>query len=1417
MFFKQKKNKGHNEDNAYTCHLFSAPELPTVAALCLAAVLLIVLLVALASQIKAQPAIHDSPCHIYFPESLGSPITVLSRGRSYEFTLMEMSYNAGEYHLDSPQLMTVVPGDEKILYPEAFDTIDVEYVLESCGIKEFFIVHEKPRAPADYLMNPTLDFGELIYAEGLTMYIDGLPAPENFTTDRSIAFVDEARGETIFILASPYALDADGNIIQIHYTVHTEDNEVLVYTQTPYSWLNDPERAYPVKIDPSVTISAEYSIVVVGGIVGWEDNYISSGNWHGDTYRTGIDFDTTVIPDTAIITKVELRLTIDEEGGIPPNNDVGKMTSTANTYYTGNNKPGLHADADGNEYLSNSNGFNGLGTHTVELLPAAATDLQNQLGDNWFSVGFTGTTETGDNHRDGKRWDEMPNEPKIIVTYFYESEMDNQPTAVKLISFTAIGRQDSTLLEWKTAHEMNNMGFYLYRGETPYGPFLKLTNTLIPGLNFSFKGKTYSYEDEDIRRGKLYYYRLDDIDIEGMQTQHGPICVDWDGANLPDDQESFHGLALASNHSEPDMDTTMLSIMAEYAGSANLLTPNANDSNIPDGEEERLLRGTITKTASPCIITRHLLSSSTTYKILLRDEGMYRLTGDEVEKYGIGIDEVDLSKVRLFNLGQEVAIHVSDEDGDNQLDSSDYIEFFGKSLPDRYRKYDKNNIYWLRVGAGIDAAKRMKTIEGSPKDGKIAELFRSSVHYEENEYYLESMPGEDQKDRWLFSPFALGREVDLPRAGDPVSFPFHTINSAGKGSLTISLYGTCNIEHEVEISLNNTPLGTFSFCGITSYQTHIKGVDLLEGTNILTITCNREIDSVGLDWFDVDYPKAFIANNNHVEFTHESGYRYHVSGFSENKIHLFDITKPGDVTRIGNFTVAGTGPYALDFEPHYTMYTAGKKRYCILTKERMKTPLCISEKHESGLKDKAVDVNYIIITRRILGWDENGTLYPWLHDLLTLRESQGLKPIIVDLEDIYDEFSYGIHTPQAIKDFLIYAHNNRKESYPQYVVLLGDSSYDYTNNWNLKEEDYAYVPTYLIVSPYKGESGSDEWFVRTDEGDPITHCYIGRLPAASTEQAEVMVKKILTYETTVNSKSWEKNVLLVADNINEAFETMNDEVAARIPPGMNIPFKSYLDDYLSPKDCAADIKTKINKGCLIVNYNGHGWGQIFAKEGIFKNDDIVSLTNNGKLPFFVSMTCMTGYFINPESLGFTCMAEALLRAEGKGAIAAFMSTGMTTPIEQQIINSALFHAIFAEDIRTCGHAIAHAKHLFLKKGEDFERLSETFLLFGDPAMTLKIPLPRRPSGIISQSQKGCITLTWQKTKDCHGDIVAGYNCYRSTKAFNNYTRINSSLITDTCYKDRSTEEGTIYYYVVTSIDTDGDESVPSGACTCKSL
>jgi hypothetical protein len=220
-----------------------------------------------------------------------------------------------------------------------------------------------------------------------------------------------------------------------------------------------------------------------------------------------------------------------------------------------------------------------------------------------------------------------------------------------------------------------------------------------------------------------------------------------------------------------------------------------------------------------------------------------------------------------------------------------------------------------------------------------------------------------------------------------------------------------------------------------------------------------------------------------------------------------------------------------------------------------------------------------------------------------------------------------------------------------------------------------------------------------------------------------------------------------------------------------------------------------------------------ANPNIFNTADVATLTNNGMYPLFVGMGCLSGNFVYPEDWNYPSLAEALLRAEDKGAAAALMSTGLTTTEGQHILDTALFDAIFNQDVRVLGQAVSSAKQTLLANGGSlYEEVNETFLLFGDPAMTLKVPLPQRPEGLRAQGNGNAVDLSWDEAKDCNGGGVAGYNLYRSTTPGGTYTQVNTSLITDNQYDDISVAAGTTYYYVVTSVDSvdaDGDESAQS--------
>jgi len=373
------------------------------------------------------------------------------------------------------------------------------------------------------------------------------------------------------------------------------------------------------------------------------------------------------------------------------------------------------------------------------------------------------------------------------------------------------------------------------------------------------------------------------------------------------------------------------------------------------------------------------------------------------------------------------------------------------------------------------------------------------------------------------------------------------------------------------------------------------------------------------------------------------------------------------------------------------------------------------------------------------------------------------------------------------------------------------------------------LPAYLIFTDFKGETVTDHWFVTISGDDAVADMHIGRLPAADADQAATMVDKIIAYETSANTKfvdpdAWEKHISLIADNqrpgpdyaYEAAFENMNDAAADLVPEAMADPFKGYLDDYAAAAFLTADLIDAINAGVLLVNYSGHGATQIWAEEHIFDAGDVGSLTNTDKLPFFVSMSCESGIYSYPEPWGFASLAEALLRSD-TGAVAALMPTGMTTTPGQQILNNALFEAIFSDDVRTLGPAIAAAKQTMLANGDAYyEQIADTFLLFGDPATTLKVPQPYRPTGVRVARKTDGKRIYWNASTDCDGNPVAGYNVYRAATAAGPFSKINTELVTDTFFFDdengpgiNSGVSGGSGYYVVSAVDSAADESAMS--------
>ena len=80
-------------------------------------------------------------------------------------------------------------------------------------------------------------------------------------------------------------------------------------------------------------------------------------------------------------------------------------------------------------------------------------------------------------------------------------------------------------MQWNTESETDNAGFNIYRSTSEDGEYIKINDSLIPAQGSSTQGATYEYVDAGLKNKKTYYYKLEDIDLKGTSTMHGPVSA----------------------------------------------------------------------------------------------------------------------------------------------------------------------------------------------------------------------------------------------------------------------------------------------------------------------------------------------------------------------------------------------------------------------------------------------------------------------------------------------------------------------------------------------------------------------------------------------------------------------------------------------------------------------------------------------------------------------------------------------------------------------------------------------------------------------------------------------------------------------------------------------------------------------------
>ncbi len=156
-------------------------------------------------------------------------------------------------------------------------------------------------------------------------------------------------------------------------------------------------------------------------------------------------------------------------------------------------------------------------------------------GENVFAVGDGGTII----HYDGTVWTPMDSNTTDTLRGVWGSSGENVfavgdggtivhymvPTLVELSSFTIVPRHAQVVLIWTTEAEIDNAGFNVYRADIEEGEYVKINEDLIQSLGTPLEGADYDFVDDGVQNRKTYWYKLEDVDINGVSTVHGPVSA----------------------------------------------------------------------------------------------------------------------------------------------------------------------------------------------------------------------------------------------------------------------------------------------------------------------------------------------------------------------------------------------------------------------------------------------------------------------------------------------------------------------------------------------------------------------------------------------------------------------------------------------------------------------------------------------------------------------------------------------------------------------------------------------------------------------------------------------------------------------------------------------------------------------------
>lgn len=835
--------------------------------------------------------------------------------------------------------------------------------------------------------------------------------------------------------------------------------------------------------------------------------------------------------------------------------------------------------------------------------------------------------------------------------------------------------------------------------------------------------------------------------------------------SLTNNQQTFYSPTVY------DTQATMESNVMYASGSAytsvKVMPFRLNEST---GEIEKLTSFSVEYTSSSTSFalkkssnsSSSVLATGTWYQLSTNSNGILKIDYNYLSSIGVNVGSINPQHIQIYGNGGgmlpqansdfrhddlvENAIYVKGED-DGVFNTDDYILFYAegpneiehqentKTFEQEINIYSTKNYYYLTIG--IENGERVEDESTTTIVGDEQTSFNDYSFFEEDENTLLKSGKEwygDQFNFYLEQNYSLSTK---DRIQDSVAVLEVAVMSTSTSSSFFTVY------------LNGNVIGTISFSSTATTESYgVKGVDqvkkfyidgtfLNSGDNTIRLVYNKSGNSAAvgyLNYLSVNYHRELdFSSSSQLLFrsieAYEGAKEVLKLASADDDVTIWDITNPiepfNKYVEVSNDTLV------------FLQEVNELKEYVAFSGTSFSSPVFVTKVENQDLHGITQAPEFLIIT--------HDKFIDQAEQLQEFREeNDNMSTLVINVKDIYHEFSSGKQDITAIRDFIrmLYFRSSPTDSL-KYVLLLGDGSYDYkdriTDNSN-------YVPVYESYQSLHNINSfsSDDYFAFMDEtegqwGEGLYYpakeygmdVGVGRFPVSTVAEAQVMVNKSIQYvDNYEDMGSWQNRICFVADDGDSNLHLNDAEFhSAKLKqnyPEYNLE-KIYLDSYeqvsLPGGDMAPSVNAAIDlaveKGALIVNYVGHGNGSGWTQEQILSINQINQWSNSQYLPLFITATCEFGRFDLPETKS---ASEVLCTKSDGGAIAMVTTTRTVYAFSNKNMNNAVYEIIFEEladsTYRKLGDVIKDSKNEPLALSGINNR---NFSLLGDPSLQLAIP------------------------------------------------------------------------------------------------